>query len=88
MAHLQALPKRILTSMHQVSVHKIKGGSMNKENLCLELISVLSEMEPIPQHTSAFLCFMKNVRDSDSGTGPTAQLELFKYCTIIQDNVS
>ena len=38
MAYLQALPKRILTSMHQVSVHKIKGGYMNKENLCLELI--------------------------------------------------
>ena len=56
--------------------------------ICILNWSVISEMEPILQHTSAFVCFMKNVRDSDSGTGPTAQLELFKYCTIIQDNVS
>ena len=45
-------------------------------------------MKPIPQHTSAFSCFIKSVQDSDSGTGPITWPELFKYCTVILDNVS
>ena len=62
---------------------------MNKEKLSLEFISVVNELKLILQHTSALVCFTKNVQGSDPGTGAITAAEFFKSCIIIsQDSVN
>ena len=41
---------------------------------------------PKQQHTSAIVCFVKNVEGSDPGTGSITTSAFFKSCTIISQN--
>ena len=67
-----------------VSLHEIEGGSMNKEKLSVELISVINEIKPITQHESAFACFVRDNGLAVAGLaqGPVTPPEFFECCTI------
>ena len=80
-AYARTADKDLNITNAPISLHSIKGGSINKEKLSVELISIINETKPTPLHESAFDCFVK---DDTLCSLP----EFFKCCTIIsQDNV-
>ena len=86
-AYARTADKELNITNAPISLHSIKGGSMNAEKLATDLISVIIEVKPIPESESAYACFIKDSVLGDLDEGPLSPPEYFKCCTIInQDN--
>lgn len=85
-AYARTADKDLSITNAPISLHSIQGGSMNKEKLAVELISVINETKPVPLNDSAFTSFIRDDLLCDENRGPLSPPEYFKCCTIISQD--
>ena len=64
------------------SLHSIKGGSMDRHKLAVDLMNVINDIKPVSRE-SAFSQFIKDSALGDRPEGVVSPPEYFKYYTVI-----
>ena len=81
-AYAQTADDELQITNAPVSLHSIKGGSMDRHKLAVDLMNVINEIKPVSGE-SAFSHFIKDPALGDRPEGVVVPPEYFKCCTVI-----